>query len=311
MSELYCNQADCDKRTGCIFGEPNPDDCEYRKSGEDTPTADALADTPMPWHGSAFGLTELQFVAARGRPRLIGIVGEHNAGKTTFLTSVYLMLFHGTRMPGKTFAGSFTLRAWEELANNLRYPNDTEPMFPRHTPDTVDRVPGLLHLAFRNQLKRIEDYLFTDAPGEWFTYWAKNRNADNAKGARWIANNADMFLFFIDSEELAGVNCGTTRNSLTNLAQRLSDERNGRDVVVLWSKADQDVDAGIREQVTSRLDRYLPGAKHVCVSVKDPERKGIHTVAETVLGQSDRRGRSLVLSSRTTATDPFLRFRAG
>lgn len=309
MGEQYCKQADCDARTGCIFGEPNPNDCEHREMDAESTVEDTNTESPMPWHGSALGMTELQFVATRGRPWLIGVIGPHNAGKTTFLTSVYLMLFHGVRMQEKAFAGSFTLRAWEELANNLRYPTDTEPMFPRHTPVTKDRVPGLLHLAFRNERNRIEDFLFTDAPGEWFSNWAKNRNADNAEGARWIASNADEFLFFIDSEELAGQKCGITRNSITMLAQRLSDEVKERPVRILWSKADCEIDNEIRNQVTKRLNKFFPNATHVSISVSEAQQKGIQDVAEALLARNNPQGRSLVLDCPIETADPFIAFR--
>lgn len=310
MNEQYCNQADCDARTGCIFGELNPSDCEHRELGEESDSADTDGESPMPWHGSALGMTELQFVAARGRPRLIGVIGPHNAGKTTFLTSLYLKLSHGNRIPEKIFAGSFTLRAWEELANNLRYPTNSEPMFPRHTPITNDRVPGLLHLAFRNRRRRIEDYLFSDAPGEWFSNWAKDRNADNAEGARWIAKNADEFLVFIDSEELAGKNCGTARNAITSLAQRLSDELDSRTVRVLWSKSDLSIEDGIRQQVAERLKKHLPDAVHSSISVNEANCTGIQEVAASVLSPTAHQGRSLVVDCQSVMSDPFILFRA-
>ncbi len=128
MAEQHCKQADCDPRTGCIFGELNPNNCEHRTEKTSNGISAAGETSPMPWHSSVFGLTELQFVAARSRPILIGVVGAHNAGKTSFLTALYLMLFGGVRMPDKSFAGSFTLRAWEILANNLRYDTLQQPL---------------------------------------------------------------------------------------------------------------------------------------------------------------------------------------
>jgi hypothetical protein len=314
MPDQYCTQADCDARTGCIFGELNPVNCKYHLSNSGDGVAASVVESPMPWHGSVLGLTELQFVAARGRPNLIGLVGAHNAGKTSFLTALYLMLYGGLRMPDKSFAGSFTLRAWEILANNLRYPTDTKPMFPRHTPITQDRIPGLLHLAFRNERKRLEDYVFTDAPGEWFTNWAIHKNADNAAGARWIAQNADEFLFFIDSEELAGSDCGVARNLITQLAQRLADETNDRRVLVIWSKADYSIDAAVRDQVTARINRYLPHAEHCLISVTKKEHAGMNSVAEKLLAQKGRQGRNLEhlnCEPDPSTTDPFFRYFVG
>lgn len=310
MIEDFCKQADCYADTGCIFGELNPNDCEHQAKGEDPETPSALpdGDVIVPWHGSSLGLTELQFVASRQRPRVIGIVGPHNAGKTTFITSVYLMLFHGTRIPNKSFAGSFTLRGWESLANNLRYPTGAEPMFPRHTPVTEDRVPGLLHIAFRNATRRLEDVLFTDAPGEWFSNWAKDRNADNAAGARWIARHANAFLFFIDSEELAGANRGNARNLITSLAQRLADVIGNRQVLLLWSKDDVTVDAGMKEQIKDRLHTYFPGAPQIAVSIRNESRDGIRKVAEIILGDVQRNGACLRCELPTPSPAPFLRY---
>lgn len=291
------------------MGEINPKDCDYFESSDDPTSIGNSLDSPTPWHGSVLGLADLQYVAARGRPRLIGLVGAQNAGKTTFLTSIYLKLFQGARVPGKTFAGSFSLRAWEELANNLRYPNETIPMFPRHTPNTEDRVPGLLHLAFRNQQDRVEDFLFTDAPGEWFSNWSQDRSGENARGARWIVHNSDTFLFFVDCADLAGEGIGTARNAITQLAQRLSDEVNGRQVLVLWSKVDIPVESDIRAQIMTRLDRFLPDARHFDITVHEDGLVGIQSVATEVLGNVQYQNPRIAVTKTSHGNNPFFAFR--
>ncbi|RCS49198.1 hypothetical protein DTL42_11705 [Bremerella cremea] len=183
-------------------------------------------------------------------------------------------------------------------------------MFPRHTPNTEDRVPGLLHLAFRNSRNRLEDYLFTDAPGEWFSNWSTNRSAENAKGARWIAKFSDSILFFIDCEELAGENVGTTRNSITQLAQRLADEVEDKRVLIIWSKHDIQLDPIIHEQISTRLADYLPAAKHFNISVYEDDHLGIQTVAKELLGRLDFQGTRITIKVPIRADNPFFTFRS-
>src|SRR5215210_4490082 len=49
----------------------------------------------FPWSGNSLGLNDFSFISGRSHPRIIGIVGPYNAGKTTLLTVQYLLLSRG------------------------------------------------------------------------------------------------------------------------------------------------------------------------------------------------------------------------
>ena len=221
----------------------------------------------LPWSGNTFGNIDLQFLAGRSRPMVVGVVGPHNAGKTTLLTVFYLLLSQGRPVGSKYFAGSYTLGGWENLAHFLRWRPDHGPDFPPHTSRGDGRMPGLLHLAFRNQDDILEDFLFADAPGEWFEHWAINKNAPDVHGAQWINRYADTFMLFIDSDALSGKKRGEARTQLLGLAQRLSGELLDRPVAIVWAKSDKEVPESIQSTLKESFERLFPIYEEFSVSV--------------------------------------------
>lgn len=266
-----CKLKDCfPTDTGCDRGIEPYTACPNLQTSSDATAQATDVDTEhvLPWSGHSLGTVDLQFVAARSKPTVVGIVGPHNAGKTTVLTMTYLSLLHGLMLPSHTFAGSFTLGSWENLAHTLRWHMDQRPMFPPHTSSGAQRLPGLLHLGFRNKIDGIDDVLFTDAPGEWFGRWAVDKHAPDAEGARWISRYADAFMLFADSEALAGPNRGEARNRFRALAERLGSEAQGRRVALVWSKADIDVPIRMRDTINDIYNGLFPEGIEFRVSVK-------------------------------------------
>ena len=151
--------------------------------------------------------------SARSKPKVIAIAGAHNAGKTTLLTAWYLIAGRGYSPKGGYFAGSYTLEGWENLAHSLRWTEVSGPIFPMHT-HTGGRFPGVLHWALRTESDRLLDLLLPDAPGEWFRRWAIDRDAEDAAGARWLAEYADVFIVLADCDALSSPLRGAARNSL-------------------------------------------------------------------------------------------------
>ena len=233
--------------TGCSLGHVTLDNCpEWQDSAAtNADIAPTTGESLVPWTGDAMGLVDLGFVTGRGKPLVVGIMGPQNAGKTTLLAAWYLLLGRGTQLNSNwRVAGSYTLRGWETDASVMRWAPGQPPAFPAHTSSRSARSPGLLHLAFRKTDGQIQDYLFTDAPGEWFRRWAVNREAPEAEGARWVAKHADVFLMIADSEALSGPTVGSARSVLQMLAKRLGAERGTRRVALVWSKADITPKAG-------------------------------------------------------------------
>lgn len=272
MPEILCNQEGCipyiNHDSGCLEGHPNPTKCPYFVQGGMSRQSDTDSlgqQFAVGWYGSAFGLRDLELVAGRSQPHVVGIVGPQNAGKTSFLAVLYLMLNHGSQLDNLAFAGSYTFNGWEKIARNLRLnPGQLQPHFPPHTPRNTQgdsRSPGLLHLAFRHRSEQFRDYLFTDPPGEWFNTWANDSDDPSVEGARWIARHATSFAFFVDCERLASPQRGMESGKLERLAQRLGNEVGDRPVAIVWAKSDISVRDGVRHRLDDAFGQLFPNRR--------------------------------------------------
>ena len=269
--------AQCSRETcywpevGCDLGHPDHTRCPSWEAGgapsQETPQpSDAVA---MPWSGNVLGLADLGFVAGRGKPFVLAVVGPAKAGKTTLLAAWYLLLARGL-LPtdGVHFAGSYSLGGWESIASFLRWsPGPTCPTFPPHTTSGSKRMPGLLHLTFTRDNERRRDYVVTDAPGEWFRKWGMNRDHPDAEGARWVADHADAFLLIADREALSGKEMGRARGNIQVLARRLGAERRARPVALVWTKGDIELSEDIEEAIRGSVSEQIPAASEFRVSV--------------------------------------------
>ncbi|MGN8544846.1 TRAFAC clade GTPase domain-containing protein [Bradyrhizobium sp. 13971] len=218
-------------------------------------------------------MADLAFVSGRARPFLVGVVGPQNAGKTTLLGAFYLLLGRGViGADDRHFAGSFSLAGWEAVAGTLRWSPGQPPTFPPHTTSRGGRAPGLLHVSFWDPRRNVAaDYLFADAPGEWFQKWSVSRDSPEALGAAWIADRADAFLFTADCELLSGSSMGTARGELQLLARRLAAERGARPVALVWTKTDVKISPEMEKAVRRAVFDQMPDAKEFPVSVMPPE----------------------------------------
>lgn len=257
----------------CSMGEDSPLKCKHwlKTATDGGETAPAAAETEattysVPWSGNALGLRDLPFITGRRFPNVVGVIGPAGAGKTTLLAAWYLQLGRGQLADAGTFAGSYTLTGWENIAHSLRWSNDGGPGFPQHTASGAGRAPGLLHLALR-QGDDVTDTLITDAPGEWFRSWAIERDSAEAEGARWVARHATAFVIIADGEALSGNDVGAARVNLQGLIHRVSAERSGRPVALVWAKSDLTPPAGVRSAIEGTMATHLPDAPQFAVSV--------------------------------------------
>lgn len=225
----------------------------------------------FPWSGNSLGTVDLPFVAGRTRPTVIGVVGPHKAGKTTLLASWYLLLGQGHHLTGRCFSASYTLAGWESIAHSLRWEGPLGPRFPPHTSSRDGRSPGLLHAAFRAVSLLADDFLFADAPGEWFKRWAMNRDAEGAEGARWVSAHASVFLLVADCDALGGDSPGSARSILQLLLRRLAAERRERPIALVWAKSDVKVPLKVREALQEFAHRMIPDIQEFSVTVLPSE----------------------------------------
>lgn len=262
------------------------EECQYRKQarlnklGSPAETTEVKPDQSpesnnsdrhlrLPWTGNSLGVNDLELVTASSRTDLVGIVGPYNAGKTTLLTLIYLLLQHGEKLNVGEFSGSLTLSGWENLAANLRWqPGETGPRFPPHTSRAAGRQPGMLHLSIRENEGHRRDFLLTDPPGEWFSIWAQKESAEGAEGARWVQNYADRFFFLVDREALASPERGKARDALKDLARRLSVHLHGRPVAVVWTKSDIDIPESIEKDLSECFLTEFPNQPQFKIQVR-------------------------------------------
>jgi hypothetical protein len=274
-----CTLLDCGVKDGltCEEGHSVLAKCpHFRAVNEEAPSPDFGVVTDdgtgqrLPWTGRALGLSDMMLASARSSPALVGLIGPFDAGKTGFLTAMFAHFAKSATVAAYSFAGSYTLQAWARLKQHTSWPTTAGPAFPPHTPDSADRVPSLLHLAFREEAQPLRDILFTDAPGEWFTRWIQNQAAANAKGARWIVDHATHFLFFIDRAALAGPDVGKVRNELRVLARMLAEQRRGRPVAAIWAKSDRESAPDVEAPIREKLQTFFGDHSSFDLHVKDP-----------------------------------------
>jgi hypothetical protein len=248
----------------CSNGEGRLEDCNHWNAGhaESILSVDASIDASdatsvkFPWTGNALGATDLGFLAGSLTTRLLAIVGLADAGKTSLLAAFYLLLGRGINAEGVSFSGSLTLEGWENIASNLRWTSPNGPSFPAHTSSGGGRRPGLLHLSLTLPARNCE-LLAADAPGEWFSSWAINRDINIAEGARWLAAYADVVLVVADCQALAGAQRGLARKGLTDLLRRVGAEVQDRPVALVWTKCDVSVPTDIEQVVREAAARSL------------------------------------------------------
>lgn len=282
MSEA-CSNPNCYIQDGepCCLGHLDHSDCEQYNMARGSNKSEEVASgegsgiqARAPWSGNALGLSDLVQLTPRGRSILVGVLGAHDAGKTTLLLGNYMNLLKGATIAQGEFCGSRTLGAWESLASWVRF---DDPMrmtqFPPHTPRGGGRAPGLLHFSLRRKDQSFRDVFLTDAPGEWFTGWAVNQNAPGAEGARWTVQYSDVFLVIADCERLSGPDRGSVRDSLRQLIERLGRHVSDRPVILVWSKTDQTplekVPERIRNSIQKSLQESIPHTIETRTSYKN------------------------------------------
>jgi Double-GTPase 2 len=273
---LTCKHADCDPQfMQCLLGDSVETCKNVHRNENPEPTSSSETEEPyetVAWSGNTLGTKNLHVIAARNSAYMIGLIGPHDSGKTTYLGLLWRRLLNGDRLGEFRFAGSFTLAAWMAISDGFKWPQrGLSFRFPAHTSLTqTGRVPGLLHLALRDPRGRIRDILFTDSPGEWFTDWATNKVNERAEGARWIHEHADAFMVFADAKRLSGSERGPAREEVNRILQRLGDGLRARPVAIAWSKADLPISEAMKGQIQKEALRIAPAYTCFDISYKEP-----------------------------------------
>lgn len=290
--KIYCSYQDCqsdwkvDEPT-CLCGETDVKKCK-NYIGEDKPqeslpkdnkeksiegednTPKKQGDLPIPWTGDAFGGLDLTFISNTKQPFFIGIIGKAKAGKTTLLATLYMLLRNGKSIGDYQFAGSYTLLGWEKIARGLTFRATNYVSFPPHTSANTARVPSLLHLLLKDKQNQYHDIIFTDAPGEWFSNWGKSVNAVNSRGAKWIDEVADAFIYVADCKKLND-EFGAEMSNMMPILSRMSDTHDNRPTAWIWMKSDCSLEPEEKEDLLTDIKKKLPNIKDYNVSVINRE----------------------------------------
>lgn len=167
--------------------------------------AEGLSKVGRKFHpGSELGLDDAAEIMRSRYFHLIGVVGQTDAGKTAFLSALYLMSSQGLLRPQYSFAGSLTLQGFEDRVRRVRRWEKTglPKEFMAHTQLPNPRSPSFMHLSLKEdegQGRSIE-LLMTDLPGEWTTELI-NR-LETASRFRFLGR-ADAVVYVLDGPLLA------------------------------------------------------------------------------------------------------------
>lgn len=318
-TQIYCSYQDCqedwnEKKPACLCGESDYKKCgNYLGRQDKTETVHessaetASEDVALPWSSSSLGSTDLEYISALQHPYIIGVIGQAKSGKTTFLATLYMLLRSGKTIEGYTFAGSYTLLGWEKIAQFLTFNTHKKISFPPHTSANMARVPGLLHLLLKDEDGIYKDIILTDAPGEWFTEWAKSADGHAAIGAKWIDDAADAFIIVADCSAFKA-NAGKERHALLQIVERMKNTHNQRPIALAWTKSDHDLSQEIKERIGSKVAGQLPNVKPYKLAVinrkSDKEIDDILVLIRGLLAESQHK-RNIVAPLVIKSEDDF------
>lgn len=256
MASGTCEKADCTVATTgkCLLSHPLPSDCPHFRMADSTAavtektaspeTEDPKAKVVRQFHlGAELGTQDAIEIMRAQYGYLIGVLGSTDAGKTCFLSSLYLMASGGTLPDGYKFSASMSLQAFEDRARGLREWQDGRlpNQLVDHTILADKRQPSLLHLAIRQTKdpRRRFNFLLTDLPGEWTDNLVLK--ASNAESFRFL-RRADGIILVVD-----GILLNSDQRHVELQRMRYFTERLATDVavsldtpfVILISKADE------------------------------------------------------------------------
>lgn len=313
-----CSNPDCAAPISCHEGKEKHTECEHWISSNSTQSktkapARKEKKSDLPWTGDALTIEELSKITYRNPPIIIGVVGKADAGKTTYLAMLFTLLLRGGKLNEFDFCGTKTINAWDQLYHKLKIQRDGV-KFPDPTPSEYIR---LLHLALRNQSQRLKDIFISDASGEVFSIWSKNRNDDNAENARWVYQHSNAFILFIDCEDLINRKA-QAKTDIIDLAQMLKHDLRDRPVIAVWSKSDKkgEVHPVIKEKLLEELKELFRNFKELDISnfsLDDPDilvHKNNISVLDWLLSEVFSLNKSeILIEDENIGNDVFLNYK--
>jgi len=208
------------------------------------PLIPSASDAARRFHtGLELGTEDALEITRSRYAHLIGVLGSYDAGKTCFLLSLYLMASRGVLPANYAFAGSLTLKGFEDRARKLReWKGGPLPsQLVDHTSLADPRQPGLLHLGIRQRTgdRKRYDLLLTDLPGEWSKTLVDR--ADTAPRFAFL-QRADGIVLVVDGPSLVSPQRHSVMERTGLLMERLTASvkiDKSTPIVILLSKCDE------------------------------------------------------------------------
>jgi hypothetical protein len=255
MTALDCSKTGCTvSATGvCLLSYADPAGCPNIGSRDDGTEKPPPADAQSPvlrtdiarrfFAGFELGVEDAMTIMRARYAHVIGVLGDTNAGKTSFLLSLYLMASSGRLPQGYQFSGSMTLPGFEARAHHIRrwrsgpIPRDLAD----HTSLSDPRQPAFLHLGIDRLGEKNDrlELLFTDLPGEW-TRELINRAASGERMS--FLRRADGIILVIDATQLESDRRHSEIQNSKHLLSRLSQTIRidpATPIVILVAKCDE------------------------------------------------------------------------
>jgi len=336
VSVVTCKLNDCTvAATGTCLLHTNPDGCENaikeKPEGSSIPTSSApsaavrevskLKTPARTFHsGLELGTQDAAELMRAKYTYLIGILGCFDAGKTCFMSSLYLLAACRGLPPRYKFAGSLTLQGFEDRVRKLR--KWEAGLLPTklsdHTSLADPRTPSLMHIAFKEQGGGVRhDFLLTDLPGEWTKELINN--SENEKKFRFL-HRADGIIVVVDGPALVADGSRPIEHSrLKLLLARLKNAvqiDHTIPLIILVSKCDK-LQPGVQPDLTSVVDEakaygFLP---HIIMCTafssapeKIPNGTGVVEAVEKILESETSRAKETI--PRLNDGRNFQKFRA-
>jgi len=202
-------------------------------SNPPTPEIEFAEGDPPPWHGEALRGSEVLSMLGRSLPIVIAVAGPHDAGKSCYLTALFLQIANGqVKDLSYRFASSRTLLGFHKVAARAGAWSGQGQILD-YTP-TAGEEGTFLHLGLRPsnpEDSRHLDVLLSDFPGEWIENFALA--PEQEVRARFLTRAAAV-LVLADAEKMANRSYDAQIARLLNRLEELS-----KRTAVLFTKIDR------------------------------------------------------------------------
>lgn len=206
MAVKRCNQSACTFNTDGKCLEGLGENCSHPVL-EEVPPIKLVVETPKDsrsedkiklYSGEELTFNQIPFISHKYNYKMITIIGDFSAGKTTLLATLF-DLFQIGPIGEFVFAGSYTQVGFEKRCHQSRVASD------RDTPDTERTKSNefsFLHIATKrkNQItKHATNLILSDVSGERFQN-ARNSSTE-MQGISFISNS-DHIVIMIDGQKI-------------------------------------------------------------------------------------------------------------